>query len=218
MAWVELSALVKSCARPYHSGCFFQQRWSHKPQMELFRQRPHTAARARNQMKTCHEIGNWKCDKSGIGNATNPGAEKCWCVACGRRRRLFHSRLCWQRLFHWRNALVTAHWCNWREMYISSGSLCFDLSRDCCAASTSERVRRMSRRRNMLVVDRPDFWTKDSSCSWGDFEIRTVGWNDCVFFKKKYQETKPLNSVNIYVDPIRRGPCWFCDDDDMVRV
>ena len=91
MAWVELSALVKSCARPYHSGCFFQQRWSHKPQMELFRQRPHTAARARNQMKTCHEIGNWKCDKSGIGNATNPGAEKCWCVACGRRRRLFHT-------------------------------------------------------------------------------------------------------------------------------
>ena len=39
-----------------------------------------------------------------------------------------------------------------------------------------------------------------------------------VFFLKKYQETNPLNSVNIYVDPILRGPCWFCDDDDMVRV
>ena len=39
-----------------------------------------------------------------------------------------------------------------------------------------------------------------------------------VFFLKKYQETNLLNSVNIYIDPILRGPCWFCDDDDMVRV
>ena len=64
------------------------------PQMDLFRRRPHTGAaqrkksnedsQARNQELEMWQIRNQELEMWQI-------LEKCWCVACGRRRRLFHS-------------------------------------------------------------------------------------------------------------------------------
>ena len=62
LVWVKTA--LKGCAHPaHHTRCFFPRRLHHKwtflgdvPTL--------TPPSARNQMKTRHEIRNWKCDKS----------------------------------------------------------------------------------------------------------------------------------------------------------
>ena len=65
LSWVKtLYTLLKGCAHPAHrTPCFFP-RWLHHKWTFLGDVPTLTPPSARNQMKTRHEIRNWKCDKS----------------------------------------------------------------------------------------------------------------------------------------------------------
>ena len=95
MCSAHVHRLLKACAHPAHHTPRFFPWWRHHKWTFLGDVPTLVPPSARNQMKTRrHEIRNWKCDKSGIRNQEWEMwqiLEKCWCVACGRRRRLFHS-------------------------------------------------------------------------------------------------------------------------------